>query len=447
MENEDEGFQDYVVTSMDPGSSMMVATLLFCVLMVAALPCLVMVGRRFQKHEENPEETDSSAHDDEATDEQTGKAPEKLQPKPIATEVSSPYPIRHNDPSDDESDVDSIFSDRTGISSVASAFVNAILDAGGPSKHNPARVVQKQQTVEHEFADEKYDNDEDSILGRISMGEVSFRDAVDAQENMFKEAAAAQEPPNLGPWYSCSRIGANYDNLLAIAEADYETRRICRLGVPFVGQAVLEGVSETVRVALIGNFVGTKALSAYVIVDLMAGLTTDFIGGFQEALTTLCSHAVGAGNRKLAGQYVQIAATLFTACNIPIFLFWIFLIGPTIRWFGYDEETVKIGEDYILLYLFDSYLEGMDDCVHSLLDVIGLASYSTWFILAQEIVETVVTAVIVTQTGVKDLQLIGISWIAAGAFFLILNVSIVVWNGWFDKYLEGLVGGFALLVS
>lgn len=424
MENEDdEGFQEYTVTSRDPGAAFLVATLLFCVFMAALLPCLVMVGRRCQRARQENNivgETDSSAHSFSVKEE------------------------------DEEKSASSSHSE--GISSVASAVVKAILDAGGPLKRNPARVAQKEKAIEDEFAAADNNDALEEKTSTSSKGSAHSnapKAPPDPPEQVPKEESSVteQQPASVDPRKTtCGCFASSFDTLLEIAEIDYETRRICKLGIPFVGQALVEGASDIIQVALIGKFIGTPALSAILIVDLAAGLTIDFAAGLQDSLTTLCSQAVGAGNNKLTGQYVQISAILFTLCCIPIFTFWMFFMGPTIRWFGFDEETVKIGQDYILLYLFDAFLESIDDCTHSLLDVIDKASYSTWFILAQEIVETTVTAVIATQTDVTDLQLLGIAWVACGAFFLILNISIVMWNGWFDKFLDGMVGSFALSV-
>lgn len=45
----DDGFAGYVPTAEDPGPAMLVATGLFCVLITAIVPCLVSLGRRYEK--------------------------------------------------------------------------------------------------------------------------------------------------------------------------------------------------------------------------------------------------------------------------------------------------------------------------------------------------------------------------------------------------------------
>jgi hypothetical protein len=44
-------FPFYTDDSVDPGYSLLIATLIFCVLSIATLPCMVAVGMRFRNHE------------------------------------------------------------------------------------------------------------------------------------------------------------------------------------------------------------------------------------------------------------------------------------------------------------------------------------------------------------------------------------------------------------
>lgn len=46
--DDDDGFLDYVPTTVDPGYSLLIATTLFCLLSNAILPCLVSCGRRYE---------------------------------------------------------------------------------------------------------------------------------------------------------------------------------------------------------------------------------------------------------------------------------------------------------------------------------------------------------------------------------------------------------------
>jgi hypothetical protein len=56
-----------------------------------------------------------------------------------------------------------------------------------------------------------------------------------------------------------------------VAKWDKESQRLCRLGAPFMVGAIAQGLADIIRVALIGRFLSTRALSAYLVVELMLG--------------------------------------------------------------------------------------------------------------------------------------------------------------------------------
>jgi MatE len=513
------GFADYQEKTMDPGSAMLIATLLFSILITLSLPCWVALGRRFRNShsQQQPRSDDHRSTDGDTSaaaplsqlQQVTGRGSKgrrnsrnntttkkKKRETTDTTQLQSPQNNRsrptlfpaaaaRNNNEDatrrDDDDASSFESARTSVSatSAASALVRAILDAaphGGPRATSQAMALRQRNdqmetsddrsdrhkngntTIEatHGYSSEDDDDDDDdhmdrSVLGPLSHDEVSIRDAVDAAlpaarvERDAGTAFTAGTGDAATSWRG--RVVKAFDRLLVIAEWDFESRRICKLGLPFVGQALLLGVTEAIRVALIGRLVGTRALSAYVLVDMVIGVTTEFLKGFQHACTTLCSQAVGAGNRTLAGQYIQIATIAYTVCYIPIFIFWMLLIGDTISWFGFDDETRKIGEEYTMLFLFARFLHGVGDSLHSLLDVIGFENYSTFFIFGQEMISLAMIAVVATRPNTTTLRLIGLVYIAKEALGLVVNTAIIVCNGWFDRYLEGLVGKLGILVS
>jgi hypothetical protein len=89
---------------------------------------------------------------------------------------------------------------------------------------------------------------------------------------------------------------------------------------------------------------------------------------------------------------------------------------------------------------------GVHHSSHALLDVIGKENYSTMFVSLQEIALTIVYLIAALQPGVSDLNLVGMLHIGVAAVALIINSAIIAYFGWFDKFLGGLVGSFALLV-
>jgi len=418
--SEGGGFEDYIPTSMDPGNSMLIATVLFCVLLIAFLPCLFSMAKRLQKQHGEAASTDSSGEDDTKSKDNTEQVQEKLQNKTTTTTNNtklskselkqiaqssgassvnggavpiSPYHNNNNKaqpqqpPSSNNDDNSSSSSDANSVHttrSTASVVLNALLTAAPHA--NPVRTqikhhkVQREQQTEddlhsvggsiHCLNNPNESGDGNDILGKLSQDEVSIRDAVDV-DSVSRGALSGLNNNDNNSNSCCHRLQSSFDQLLVIAEWNYESKRICKLGIPFVSQALVEGVCEAVRVAIIGQTISTAALAAYVVVDMMVGLTTQCLSGFQNALATLCSHAVGGERQKLAGQYVQIATICYALCFVPIFVFWAFFVDDVIRWFGFDEETVAIGQDFAILFLFAEFLRGICDSVHGLLTRLG----------------------------------------------------------------------------
>jgi len=156
--------------------------------------------------------------------------------------------------------------------------------------------------------------------GVVDPDEVSFQDAVDGKPRDVENRSSDSSEEVTGTYHDgscCAGLsrrrrrmrraaGKSYGKLLSIAEWDYETRRIYKLGFPFFLQALLEGVTEIGRVAIIGRLMGTKELAAYVTVDLLISFTSQVLGGFHESLVSLLSHSIGCGNRKLTGQVSEL---------------------------------------------------------------------------------------------------------------------------------------------
>ena len=184
------------------------------------------------------------------------------------------------------------------------------------------------------------------------------------------------------------------------------------------------------------------------IVNVLVALTSDFVGGLHEALATLCSQAIGVGNRTLAGKYVQIVTMLYTAFFIPFMFMWAVYIDGALRWFGFDEETVRIGQQYCYILVVDLLFDGLGEAIHGLLDVGGLEQFSTLIGATEEIIAFIVLLLVALYGNPgPGLVTVGLIQFGLGMVFLSLNVFIIYWKGWFKPYRKGMIGTFALRVS
>jgi hypothetical protein len=292
-----------------------------------------------------------------------------------------------------------------------------------------------------------------SAMPTMDHDEVSFGDAVDAHDPAYKHQNKATEGMaedklccGSEACWKPSSIARVFDDLLVVAEWDFETTRVCKLAFPFVVQALLTGACEITRVAIIGTYIGTRELSAYLVVSILLSLTASVSSGLQDSLATLCTAAIEDENKKLAGQYVQLSivfSILFSGVNIA---FWMFFAGDALEWFGFDEETTSIGQDFATLLVFRDLIRGVALNIHSFLYVIGLDVYSTVVTTLEEVVTTVAVVLAILIWG-STLETVGIIYIISAYSILILNLVIIKGEGWFHEFRDGLVRPSALLVS
>lgn len=118
----------------------------------------------------------------------------------------------------------------------------------------------------------------------------------------------------------------------SILAPDKETRSLLKLAVPFTISSVVGTVFSTLCFIIISHNVTTLEITAYAIVCVLVGLTDGILQGPISACTTLCAHAVGAGNVKLAGSYLQMAVLLYIGGSGAVFAFW---------WFYMYEGEIK----------------------------------------------------------------------------------------------------------
>lgn len=87
-----------------------------------------------------------------------------------------------------------------------------------------------------------------------------------------------------------------------IVTPDTETRKILKLALPYTMSEVSAVFFWALTTLLISRYTDVNQLSAYVVTALLIGTSETIIKGLIETLETVCPHAIGVGNDKLAGQ-------------------------------------------------------------------------------------------------------------------------------------------------
>lgn len=145
--------------------------------------------------------------------------------------------------------------------------------------------------------------------------------------------------------------------------------RLVKLTIPFAFNSIFEASMEVIFAIIIGKLMGTDALTTFVVVDIFLGTTSEFIGGIIDAQITLLSHAIGAGNNYLAGQYVQISTISYVLLQMPAILFWRYTIYSLIIWLGFDNSIATYAQQYANVAVFCDLVAGISEGIHSILEV------------------------------------------------------------------------------
>lgn len=471
-DDDDAGYVGYVPSTVDLGSSLMAGAVFgFLLCYFVILPLLVVLTRRRQARRQAANETFYLEESDEDSKEEQGTG-DNARVCVDTAHLRTDNRVTNNEKDDADGSVataNSRKSTASSHSSVISSAVAAILDhpqvpkskAGRKRRRKVEREIQKANWSGTGNDRDKMDVNTFTLLqgiypggysGAIQLGEspgqrmtetpnASNSPCGDEVEPFVKTAGNTASSGNISPSnksppptlpilkYAEDFNTLGYKDKMALVAAwDVEMKRIVRLSAPYCTQALITGLTDTMNVAVIGKLIGTNEVSAFVIVNLLVELTSDFVGGLHEALATLCSQAIGANNKKLAGEYVQIVVVLYTLFFIPFMLIWAVYMGVALEWLGFDEEIVAIGKTYNYILVFDLLIDGLGEAIHGLLDVGGLEKFSTLIGATEEILAFLIL-LFVALFGNPDLVTVGLIQFGIGLLFLVLNICIIYWKG------------------
>ena len=160
----------------------------------------------------------------------------------------------------------------------------------------------------------------------------------------------------------------------------------------------------------------------------------------------MAPQADGSGNDLLVGRYLQIGIVFSILFQIPGMIIWSFYTYSTVIWFGFDENTAVIAQNYtysILVYLM---AEAINECFLAFFDVIDHEKYVTIFSVISACTTSGIL-VAMASFGVSNLVAIGLAQTLVTLTLLFVNIIFIVNQGWLDDYSEGLVKTSGLNVS
>ena len=231
----------------------------------------------------------------------------------------------------------------------------------------------------------------------------------------------------------------------SVLRFDKETKKILKLAIPYTITSFTSSTISNVALALIGRKIGTKEMGAYALVQVLVGLTDDFLQGPLYATTALAAQSVGAGNTFLAGQYIQIAIVIYLLLNIPGVWFWWNYMYDIILYLEWgDEETATLAQDFIYIYIWSYIFGALSSGVWQLLEVADHAQTGAIISFLWSLVNVAVVWVVVTRKQPATLADIGWAYVATSIFFIGFTFVLAEARGWLKPFRKGLYGSFGL---
>ena len=293
--------------------------------------------------------------------------------------------------------------------------------------------------VDFGFLDDSRSDAAPSILSKLDADAISVRDAVDARDG----GNLPLEVDGKIAHYSSKNSKANsyfsraWKRLMAIADWDKEMKKYLALAGHYSAQGILVEILGVVEIAAIGNVMGVRQASAYMVVEIITGFTGTITTGFYESTGVLIPQANGARNNLMVGRYMQIAVFFYTITALPGAILWCFCTERAVLWYKFDEETAKMAQIYFYSTLPGYATYGVDAVLYELLNTVGYESYCTTFTVISSSIHTGIVLGML-YGGVKDLYVLGFIETASDIICLVVNFVYISRKGWLDPYWEGM---------
>eukprot|EP00579_Thalassiosira_antarctica_P001896 CAMPEP_0201871326 /NCGR_PEP_ID=MMETSP0902-20130614/4272_1 /ASSEMBLY_ACC=CAM_ASM_000551 /TAXON_ID=420261 /ORGANISM="Thalassiosira antarctica, Strain CCMP982" /LENGTH=750 /DNA_ID=CAMNT_0048397275 /DNA_START=148 /DNA_END=2400 /DNA_ORIENTATION=+ len=248
-------------------------------------------------------------------------------------------------------------------------------------------------------------------------------------------------PPTHTPTPLCSvrSLRQAVQFMWSIAKHDDETKRILRLAIPFTFSAITGTMSDLITLAIISRQLGTDAMVAYAMVGVIVGISSSFMGGWVEAISSLGSMAYGAENYELLGQYVQTSCIGYVLCEIPFAFIWGMTIGNIILLMGFEEPIAVLAQDFVFVRVAINMMTGLNEAVLDFLEVVEKEKYATVMYCLSSLCQLGLVALFAIKMDASLVDL-GLVMLTNQSIFFFLNVLIPNNVGWLTHFEPELFG-------
>jgi len=217
-----------------------------------------------------------------------------------------------------------------------------------------------------------------------------------------------------------------------------ELKELMKISFP-VGIATLARLAiYSTDTAFLGHL-GDAQLTAATLSDVIKDIASNFPLGFGYVLNQVCSQAIGAGNPKLAGNWLQLCLVLTAISSIPVIVLFYFS-GDIVKVFINDKDVVADGR----IYAHVAFLVFLPAVIYMALRQFFQAAQ---IVIPATIVSllTIGVNILLNQVFVKGIAGFGglgikgspLATLCAFFFQISTFLSIMIYMGYFKKYWDG----------
>ena len=255
-----------------------------------------------------------------------------------------------------------------------------------------------------------------------------------ADDYKLMEANDARENPG-----SCSYLGS-------LLSYDRETRKLLKLAIPYTISTIATSCFTLLGLAIVGHILGTRDLSAFIMLFYLLELSTMLVRGLIASITPIGSQAIGAEQHELTGKYIQIAILLSLLLYAPLIYVWFQYVDNVMLWFEYDSLTAAVAQRYAKVFVFSGLLEIINTAFFNLLDICGHEKFSATVDVMRGLVKTLATLGVALELrgDLWALTWVGIANVAVDTATMLVLLLHVVRDESMAEFVPGLFWNFAL---
>lgn len=244
-----------------------------------------------------------------------------------------------------------------------------------------------------------------------------------------------------------------------VLQYDRETKALLKLVGPYTMTIASGQFFDLIILVMVAhmdaaNNNGGKHVAAYAMVGILLELSDAVLMGPIHATATLGSHAVGADNYLLSGQYTQLAVVCYLMFNIPVMAFWYWKTYGTLTLLGWaDHETASLAQEFVRSVFSAVVFYGLTEAILQLWNIEEYAIQATLVRIVEGV--TKIAALAVFLNWPVDLQYITLEpslelmgWVITGSTLITLIATLLLSDsrckGYLDPFQEGLFGRSAL---